>query len=123
MGRQTRQPFDRETEKDLKPLDLVTFDLWGPSHVQSAGGKIYLMIIIDGGTSYKYGVYLSDKSDATTIPAFKVFRAKAETITGRKICRIRTDRRPLGRSTVKPMVLLMSSWCPTLLHRMVWPNV
>ena len=39
MGRQTRRPFDGETERNLKPLDLVAFDLWGPSRVQSAGGK------------------------------------------------------------------------------------
>jgi hypothetical protein len=92
LGRQTRRPFDGETEKDLEPLDLVAFDLWGPSRVQSAGGKVYLMIIVDGGCSYKYGVYLSDKSDATTILAFDNFRIKAETLTGRKIRRLRTDR-------------------------------
>src|SRR6202522_395222 len=92
MGRQTRRPFDGETVKDLAPLDLVAFDLWGPSRVQSAGGKIYLMIIVDGGTSYKYGAYLSNKSDDTTISAFDSFRIKAETLTGRKICRMRTDR-------------------------------
>jgi hypothetical protein len=39
MGRQTRRPFDGETEKDLAPLELVAFDLWGPSRVQSVGGK------------------------------------------------------------------------------------
>jgi transposase InsO family protein len=92
LGRQTRRPFDGETEKDLEALDLVAFDLWGPSRVQSAGGKLYLMIIVDGGTSYKYGVYLSDKSDTTTISAFDNFRIKAETLTGRKIRRVRTDR-------------------------------
>jgi hypothetical protein len=26
-----------------------------------------MMIIVDAGTSYKYGAYLSDKSDATTL--------------------------------------------------------
>ena len=92
MGRQTRRPFDGETVKDLKPLDLVMFDLWGPSCVQSAGGKTYLMIIVNGETSYKYGVYLSDKSDTTTISAFDGFRIKAETLTGRKIRWMRTDR-------------------------------
>jgi hypothetical protein len=92
LGRQTRRPFDGMTEKDLKPLDLVSFDLWGPSRVQSAGGKLYLMIIIDAGTSYKYGAYLADKSDATTLTAFEIFRAKAETLTGRKVRRLRTDR-------------------------------
>ena len=91
LGRQTRRPFDGETSKDLQPLDLVSFDLWGPSRVQSAGGKLYLMIIVDAGTSYKYGTYLSDKSDATTLEAFEIFRAKAESLTSRKVSRLRTD--------------------------------
>ena len=86
LGRQTRRPFDGETEKNLKPLDLIAFDLWGPSRVQSAGGKVYLMLIVDGGTSYKNGVYLSEKSDTTTISAFNDFCIKAETLTWRKIC-------------------------------------
>ena len=91
LGRQTRWPFDGETEKDVGPLDLVSFDLWGPSRTQSAGGKTYLMIIVDAGTSYKYGAYLSDKSDPTTLAAFEIFRAMVETLTGRKIRRLQTD--------------------------------
>ena len=46
---------------------------------------------MDAGTSYKYGAYLSDKSDTTTLAAFEIFRAKVETVTGKKICRLRTD--------------------------------
>src|ERR1700678_2219223 len=91
MGRQTRGPFDRETEKDLLPLDLVSFDLWGPSRVQSIGGKLYLTIIVDAGTSYKFGAYLSDKSDSTTLAVFEIFRTKSEALTGRQIRRLRTD--------------------------------
>lgn len=89
--RQARRPFDGETEKALLPLDLVSFDLWGLSRVQSVGGKLYLMIIVDAGTSYKYGAYLPDKLDSTTLAAFEVFRTKSEALTGRKICRLRTD--------------------------------
>ena len=84
VGRQTRCPFDGTTEKDLAPLDLVAFDLWGPSWVQSVRGKVYMMIIVDAGTSYKYGAYLSDKSDKTTLTAFENFRAMAETLTGNR---------------------------------------
>ena len=62
-----RRPFDGSTEKDLGLLDLIAFDLWGLSRVQLAGGKVYLMIIIDAGTSFKHGVYLLDKSDATIL--------------------------------------------------------
>jgi hypothetical protein len=91
LGRQTRRPFDGETDKDLLPLDLVSFDLWGPSRVQSIGGKIYLMIIVDGGTSYKFGAYLSDKLDTTTLAVFEAFRTRSETVTGRKVRRLRTD--------------------------------
>src|ERR1700678_1005050 len=92
LGRQTRRPFDGETEKGLGPLDLVSFDLWGPSRVQSAGGKIYLMLIVDAGTSTKYGAYLQDKSDTSTLASLDTFRTMAETLTGRKIRRLRTDR-------------------------------
>jgi len=92
LGRQTRRPFDGTSEKILDPLELVSFDLWGPSRVQSAGGKTYFMPVVDAGTSYKYGAYLSDKSDLSTIAAFDAFRVKAESLTGRKIRRLRTDR-------------------------------
>ena len=91
MGRQARRPFDGESEKASKPLDLVSFDLWGPSRTKSSGGKIYLMIIVDAGTSYKYGAYLADKADATTLAAFEIFHTQAEILTGRKLQRLRTD--------------------------------
>ena len=92
IGRQTRQPFDGETDKSLGPLELVSFDLWGPSRVQSVGGKVYFMPIVDGRTAYKHGAYLSDKSDSSTIAAFDVFRVEAESLTGHKVRCIRTDR-------------------------------
>ena len=92
LGRQTRRPFDGETVKDLDPLELVAFDLWGPSRVQSVGGKLYMMIIVDAGTSYKYGAYLPDKSDRTTIMAFEAFWTSAETVTGKKTRHLQTDR-------------------------------
>ena len=91
VGRQTRRPFDGKTEKDLDPLELVSFDLWGPSRVQSVGGKIFFMPVVDGGSSYKYGAYLSDKSDSSMITAFDEFRVHAESLSGHKVRRIRTD--------------------------------
>jgi hypothetical protein len=49
------------------------------------------MVIVDAGTSYKQGAYLKDKSDTTTLAAFKTFCVQAETTTGKKICRLCTD--------------------------------
>ena len=51
-----------------------------------------MMIIVDGGTLYKYGMYLSDKSDKATIGTFNIFCTKAETTTRRKLCQMQTDR-------------------------------
>jgi hypothetical protein len=76
LGRQTRRPFDGTTEKDLDPLEVVSFDLWGPSRVPSVGGKTYFMPIVDAGTSYKHGAYLADKSDSSTISAFDIFKSQ-----------------------------------------------
>ena len=36
---QTHRPFDGITETELDPLELVSFNLWGPSRVQSGGGE------------------------------------------------------------------------------------
>lgn len=91
QGRQTWRPFDRETEKNLGPPDLVSFDLWGPSRVRSAGRKIFLMVIVDAGTAYKHGAFLVDKSDAVTLDAFETFLNKAEITTNRKIQHLQTD--------------------------------
>ena len=91
MGRQTRCPFNGEFEKDLMPLELISFDIWGPSYVQSAGGKVYLMVVVDAGTSYKHSTYLADKSDTTVMAGFDAFRVRSKTLTNKKVCRIRTD--------------------------------
>ena len=90
LRHQTQCPFDGETDKTLPPLDLISFDLWGPC-IQSIGGKIYLMIIVDGGSSYKFGAYLSDKLDTTTLATFDAFHTKSETLTGKKVHRLRMD--------------------------------
>ncbi len=92
IGCQTHHPFDDKTEKALDPLKLVSFDLWGPSHVPSMGGKLYFMPIVNGGSSYKFGAYLSNKSDSSTIAAFDNFQVEAESLLGRKVCHLRTDR-------------------------------
>ena len=86
LGHQTHCLFDGETKKNLEPLELVVFNLWGLSHVQSAGRKVHMMVIVDGGTSYKYGAYLPDKFDATTISMFDTFHTKAETLSRKKVC-------------------------------------
>ena len=75
-GCQTCHSFDGETNKKLEPLAPVSSNLWGLSHVPSARGKTYMMIIMDAEMSHKYEAYLADKLNSTTINAFKTFALK-----------------------------------------------
>ena len=121
MGHQTHQPFDGETEKDLELLDLVSFDLWGLSHTQLAGGKTYLMVIVDAGSSYKHGEYLVDKSDPTMIAALKLSILKQRQLQARKLIDFALME-PLtllpGRNTVRrrdsftnlPPIFILPEW-------------
>jgi hypothetical protein len=49
------------------------------------------MMIVDAGSSVKHGESLSNKSDVATLEAFERFQKRAETLTGHKIRRVRTD--------------------------------
>ncbi len=75
-------------DPDVDPLELVATDLWGPSRTASAGGKTYMMIFVDSGTSFKAGEFLADKADETTLAAFDRYRKMAETQTGQKMKRV-----------------------------------
>jgi hypothetical protein len=50
-----------------------------------------MMMIVDAGTSNKFGDFLEDKSDATTQGSFENFRTKSEMLAGKKIQCICTD--------------------------------
>ncbi len=50
LGHQTRRLFNGESDKALDLLELVSFDLWDPSRIQSGEGKLYFMPIVDAGT-------------------------------------------------------------------------
>ncbi len=97
---QAHCPFDEPTDPDINPLELVATNLWGPSQTASVGGKTYIMIFVDSGTSFKAGEFLVDKADDTTLAAFDRYRKMAETQTGQKVKRVRADQAFTGAKWV-----------------------
>ena len=91
FGKQSRRPFDAEITPETKVLERVHVDLWGPASKQSPSGKLYMMLIIDGGSSYIDIHFLSNKEMATTLDCFSRFHAMAERQTGQKLKCVRTD--------------------------------
>ncbi|KAF7372248.1 Gag-Pol polyprotein [Mycena venus] len=90
-GCQHARPYDGHTDPNAPPLELVAFDLWGPLRVASPGGNIYMMLIVDSGSSHKYVAFLKDKSDDSTIAALDEYHVMAERQTGHKVKRVKTD--------------------------------
>lgn len=91
FGKQTRRPFDEDVTPERQVLERVHIDLWGPARVKSTGGKTYLMLFIDGGSSHAEGYFLADKTADSTLTALKHYHAVAERQTEQKLKRIRTD--------------------------------
>ncbi|RDB17165.1 Retrovirus-related Pol polyprotein from transposon TNT 1-94 [Hypsizygus marmoreus] len=94
MGKHSRRPFDGGQTKETKVLERVYIDLWGPARVQSTGGKLYSMHLVDGYCGHMEGYFLANKEAVTTLEAVKHYRITAELHTGNKIHYIRTDIGP-----------------------------
>ena len=47
-----------------KPLELLYFDLFGPTQTTSLGGKIYGFVVIDDYSRYTWVMFLAHKDDA-----------------------------------------------------------
>ncbi|KAL7278680.1 hypothetical protein ACG7TL_007682 [Trametes sanguinea] len=90
-GKSHRLPFPPSEKRATEPLELVHTDLDGPMRTASVGnGYLYFASFIDDFSGLGIAYYLKRKSDA--MKAFDSFKAWAETQTGKKIKRVRSDR-------------------------------
>jgi len=78
-------------EPEDEVLKRIHIDLWGPASVKSVGGALYLMVLVDGGSSMKFGYLLSHKTANLTLQVFTEFHLKAERVTGKKLQHVRVD--------------------------------
>ena len=56
-----------EGERTKAPLEIVYSDLTGPEDVPSAGGAVFIMIIIDDYSSFPWGFTLKKKSEVAQV--------------------------------------------------------
>ena len=90
FGKSHRHPFPPSEKRATEPLELVHTDLDGPMRTQSIGGYKYFAGFLDDYSGLARAYYLKHKSDA--IQAFHDYKAWAETQTGKKLKKIRSDR-------------------------------
>ncbi|KAC9449885.1 hypothetical protein E3N88_45811 [Mikania micrantha] len=90
LGKQTRKPFPKDAWRASQLLQLVHADLCGPMQVKSLGGSSYFFLLTDDYSRMSWVFFLSQKSEA--FDKFKVFKARVEMESGKKIVNLRTDR-------------------------------
>lgn len=90
MGKQTRQPFERnKANRARELLELVHSDLSGPMSDNSMGGYRYYITFIDDFSRKTFVYFLKAKSE--TFEKIQEFKSFAETQTGKKLKVLRTD--------------------------------
>jgi len=90
-GKHTVYPYNDNKSKKKEVLEHVHIDIWGLCQVQSAGGAIYFIIIMDGFSSYRTVVFLKSKLAEITLKVFKGFHTKAEWQTRKRLKCMRLD--------------------------------
>ena len=70
-------------------MELVHIDLCGPARVQTLEGELYFTLFINDYSRMTWVTFLKSKSEA--FKKFKLFKAKVENESGRKIKCLRSD--------------------------------
>ena len=90
-GKLSRGPFKRSKTRASHPLQLIHSDVWGPARVLGLTGEKYFLAITDDYSRYTWVGLMADKKSETVSKLFQRYKAWAETQTGRRIMRMRTD--------------------------------
>jgi transposase InsO family protein len=90
IGKQTRMSHPRlEHQATSKVLELLHMDLIGPMQVESIGGKMYVLVVVDDFSRFTWVNFIREKSD--TFDVFKELCTQLQREKGCGIVRIRSD--------------------------------
>ena len=89
LGKMTALPFPKRSQRSTGVLDIVHSDVWGPSRTESFKRKKYFVTFIDDYSRWCEVYFLSKKGDV--LQAFKDYKVRVETFTGKRIKFLMTD--------------------------------
>ena len=76
LGKQTKHTFPHDKNVSRNMLDIVHFDVWGPTETMSMGGYRYYVTFIDEHRRKVWVYLMKDKSEVFT--HFQNFKVMAE---------------------------------------------
>jgi len=77
-SKHTIHPYNDNKSREKEILECVHIDIWRPYQIQSAGGALYFMVIMDGFSLYWTVAFLKSKSAKVTLNVFKSFHTETE---------------------------------------------
>ena len=89
FGKLHRSKFPKAVHRTKGTLDYIHSDCWGPSRIESLGGHIFFMSIIDNYSRMTWVIMMKHKSEA--FKNFRQWKTLVENQTEKKIKRLRTD--------------------------------
>ncbi|KAK2373607.1 putative mitochondrial protein [Trifolium repens] len=90
IGKQVRMSHPMlEHQTTSKVLELLHMDLMGPMQVESLGGKMYVLVVVDDFSRYTWVNFIREKSDAFDV--FKELCIQIQREKGSNVVRIRSD--------------------------------
>ena len=89
-GKMHQFSFDKYDFKACKTLELIHFDVWGPTPITSINDFQYYVLFVDGYSKFTWLFLLKFKSDVFDV--FKYFKATVENQLGSNIKILRTDK-------------------------------
>lgn len=89
--KQTRTPFPKsEGNRTKNLLEIIHSDVYGPMRTESHSGAKYFVTFIDDKSRWCEIIFIKNKNDVLT--AFKKYKIAAETLTGRKIKALQSNK-------------------------------
>ena len=90
LGKMTKSPFTRQSERAIELLGIIHSDVCGPLTVEAKGGYSYFITFTDDFSRYGYVYLMRHKSEA--FDKFKEFRNEVQNMLGKSIKALRSDR-------------------------------
>jgi len=84
-SKHTAHPYNDNKSREKEILECIHIDIWGPCQIQSTGGVLYFMVIINRFSLYQMVTFLKSKLAEVILNIFKSFHTKAQCQTGKRL--------------------------------------
>ena len=107
VGKAHREHFPNAATRATEPGEIIHTDSFGPAPVATYGGHRYFVSFTDDYSRYSVIALLKNHSASAVFEEFVKFKAKFETMVGKRIIKVRSDN---GKEYLGPFTRGLEIW-------------